>query len=72
MVVVSVTLNWHWFADLIAGLIVGAVVLELTIAADAALPRAAFDGGLVAGSSAGPWRYLRRTASVADPGNPAA
>jgi membrane-associated phospholipid phosphatase len=46
MVVVSLTLNWHWFADLIAGLIVGGVVLELTVAADAALPRTAFDGGL--------------------------
>ena len=45
MVVVSLTLNWHWFADLIAGLIVGGVVLELTVAADAALPRTAFDGG---------------------------
>jgi len=46
MVVVSLSLNWHWFADLIAGLIVGGVVLELTVAADAALPRTAFDGGL--------------------------
>ena len=36
MVVVSLTLNWHWFADLIAGLLVGGVVLELTVAADAA------------------------------------
>jgi membrane-associated phospholipid phosphatase len=46
MVVVSLTLNWHWFADLIAGLIVGGVVLELTVAADAAIPREAFDRGL--------------------------
>lgn len=52
MVVVSVTLNWHWFADLIAGLLVGAVVLELTVAADAAMPRTAFDHGLRSGFDA--------------------
>ncbi|MGN6576554.1 MAG: phosphatase PAP2 family protein [Nocardioides sp.] len=34
MVVVSMSLNWHWFADLVAGLIVGGMVLELTVAAD--------------------------------------
>jgi hypothetical protein len=34
MVVVSMSLNWHWFADLVAGLIVGGIVLELTVAAD--------------------------------------
>jgi membrane-associated phospholipid phosphatase len=45
MVAVSMTLNWHWFADLIAGLIIGGVVLELTVAADAALPRDAFEHG---------------------------
>lgn len=38
MVTVSMSLNWHWFADLIAGLIVGGIVLELTAAADAAVP----------------------------------
>lgn len=46
MVVVSLTLNWHWFADLIAGLIVGGMMLELTVAADAAIPQSAFDHGL--------------------------
>lgn len=46
MVVVSLTLNWHWFADLIAGLIVGGMMMELTVAADAALPKSAFDHGL--------------------------
>ena len=34
MVVVSMTLNWHWFADLVAGLLIGGVVLELSVAAD--------------------------------------
>jgi hypothetical protein len=34
MVIVSMSLNWHWFADLVAGLIVGGVVLELAVAAD--------------------------------------
>jgi undecaprenyl-diphosphatase len=52
MVVTSLTLNWHWFADLIAGLLVGGVVLELTIAADAALPEDALH--------AGPWQVARR------------
>ena len=46
MVVVSLSLNWHWFADLIAGLIVGGMMLELTVAVDAAVPRSAFDRGL--------------------------
>ncbi len=41
MVVTSMSLSWHWFADLIAGLLIGAVVLELVIAADAALPATA-------------------------------
>lgn len=34
MVAVSMTLNWHWFADLVAGLLIGGVVLELSVAAD--------------------------------------
>lgn len=34
MVAVSMTLNWHWFADLVAGLLVGGVVLELSVATD--------------------------------------
>lgn len=36
MVAVSMSLNWHWFADLVAGLIVGGIVLEVTVAADLA------------------------------------
>ncbi len=38
MVVTSLTLDWHWFADLVAGLLVGGIVLELTVAADRFLP----------------------------------
>jgi undecaprenyl-diphosphatase len=38
MVVTSLTLNWHWFADLVAGLLVGGIVLELTATVDRMLP----------------------------------
>jgi PAP2 superfamily len=51
MVVTSLTLNWHWFADLIAGLLVGGVILELTVAADAALPAGALH--------LGPWQLAQ-------------
>ncbi len=34
MVVTSLTEDWHWFADLIAGLITGAIVLQLTASMD--------------------------------------
>lgn len=34
MVVTSLSLNWHWFADLVAGLLVGGIVLELTATLD--------------------------------------
>lgn len=44
MVATSLTLNWHWFADLVAGLLIGAVVLQLSVAVDAAVPRTALDG----------------------------
>lgn len=45
MVVTSLTLNWHWFADLIAGLIIGGMTLELTAAADARVPADTFADG---------------------------
>ncbi len=45
MVVTSLTLDWHWFADLVAGLLVGGLVLQLTVAVDAAVPASALDGG---------------------------
>lgn len=38
MVTTSITLNWHWFADLVAGLIVGGIVLELTVTVDRLVP----------------------------------
>lgn len=38
MVTTSLTLNWHWFADLVAGLIVGGIVLELTVTLDRMVP----------------------------------
>jgi hypothetical protein len=50
MVVTSLTLTWHWFADLVAGLLIGASVLELTVAVDATLPAAMF--------TRPPWRML--------------
>jgi PAP2 superfamily len=47
MVLTSLTLDWHWFADLIAGLLVGSVVLQLTAAVDAAVPATALHRGPV-------------------------
>jgi hypothetical protein len=49
MVVTSLTLNWHWFADLIAGLLVGGVVLQLTTALDIVVQTSPFDAGPRAG-----------------------
>src|SRR3954449_822160 len=48
MVLTSLTLDWHWFADLIAGLLVGSVVLQLTAAVDAAIPAGALHEGPLA------------------------
>jgi membrane-associated phospholipid phosphatase len=45
MVATSLTLNWHWFADLIAGLLIGGTVLQLTAAVDQAVPADALSGG---------------------------
>jgi membrane-associated phospholipid phosphatase len=45
MVITSLTLNWHWFADLIAGLLIGGLVLQLTAAVDAAVPQSVLAGG---------------------------
>lgn len=45
MVVTSLTLNWHWFADLVAGLLVGGIVLELTATLDRWVPARVLAGG---------------------------
>ena len=38
MVFTSLTLHWHWFSDLLSGLIIGGAVLQLTVAVDRSLP----------------------------------
>jgi len=53
MVVTSLTLNWHWFADLVAGLLVGGIVLELTATVDRMLPAHLFSAGGWSGVRAG-------------------
>lgn len=45
MVGTSMTLNWHWFADLVAGLLVGGIVLELTATVDRMIPAHVLGGG---------------------------
>jgi len=45
MVATSLTLDWHWFADLIGGLMVGGIVLELTATIDRAVPAAGYPQG---------------------------
>jgi membrane-associated phospholipid phosphatase len=45
MVTTSLTLNWHWFADLVAGLIVGGIVLELTVTVDRLVPAHVYAAG---------------------------
>jgi len=38
MTTTSLTLQWHWFSDLVGGFLVGGTVLALTVGIDAALP----------------------------------
>jgi undecaprenyl-diphosphatase len=38
MVVTSMTLRWHWFSDLLAGLLVGGAMLQLTATVNRAVP----------------------------------
>jgi hypothetical protein len=70
MVLTSLTLDWHWFADLIAGLLVGGVVLQLTATVDAALPATMLNDGplqLVGALR----RRLRRTPAAGSRSTPA-
>ena len=62
MVLTSLTLDWHWFADLIAGLLVGGTVLQLTATIDAALPASALHDGPLELLRAVRRRFLRRPA----------
>lgn len=70
MVLTSLTLDWHWFADLIAGLLVGSTVLQLTATIDAALPPTAFHDGPIALLKAVRRRVLRRTPETSRPPHP--
>jgi membrane-associated phospholipid phosphatase len=70
MVITSMTLHWHWFADLIAGLLVGSMVLQLTATMDAAVPDSAFDQGLRAGLRT-VWAVVRRRPVARRPRPPA-
>ena len=38
MFATSLLMRWHWFSDLVGGLMVGGIVLALTIGIDALLP----------------------------------
>lgn len=62
MVLTSLTLDWHWFADLLAGLLVGSVVLQLTATVDTWLPPTVLHQGPLQ-----LLRSLRRTPRAAAP-----
>ena len=70
MLVTSLTLNWHWFADLVAGLLVGGVVLELTATADRAVPRTRLDEELRHNPVRLVRAVLRRVRGTAGPAGP--
>jgi undecaprenyl-diphosphatase len=71
MVLTSLTLDWHWFADLIAGLLIGSVALQLTAAVDAAIPAGALHDGPLASLRA-LRRRLRRAPAATAPTAPVA
>lgn len=72
MVLTSLTLDWHWFADLIAGLLVGSTVLQLTATIDAAVPATAFHQGPLELLRAVRRRVGRRPAEDSRPSLPVA
>jgi membrane-associated phospholipid phosphatase len=45
MVITSLTLNWHWFTDLLSGLVVGGVFLQLTASVDHVLAEVVVPAG---------------------------
>jgi undecaprenyl-diphosphatase len=62
MVTTSLTLNWHWFADLVAGLIIGGIVLELTATVDRMVPEHVWSRGGKEGLKLildDVWRFVR-------------
>ncbi|CAA9341891.1 MAG: hypothetical protein AVDCRST_MAG72-865 [uncultured Nocardioidaceae bacterium] len=66
MLITSLTLDWHWFADLVAGFIVGGIVLEVTASVDRALPALELGGGWRAAAAelAHPLRLMRSGGSA--------
>lgn len=64
MVFTSLTEDWHWFTDLIGGLVVGAAVLQLTASCDRMVTADVYDERLGALRPAlrGLLRWRRRTA----------
>lgn len=70
MVVTSLTENWHWFADLIGGLVIGAMVLQVTASLDHLVTDEVYDEQLRpllrrAWRRLLPWRHDRRAPTAA-------
>ena len=59
MVMVSLTEKWHWFGDLIGGVLIGGATLAFTSAADHAIPDSIFEDGFWAGVRRIPALLLR-------------
>ena len=66
MIGTSLTLRWHWFSDLVAGVLLGAAALRAATAIDRAVPVKPHpppDGGAEAGGSAADGRSPQLTRS---------
>jgi membrane-associated phospholipid phosphatase len=70
MVITSLTLNWHWFGDLIAGLVVGAALLQLTVSVDHVVPDTAYQDTIRPALERVRGRFRRRPEQPVLPGNP--